>query len=699
MYATSLPFDPTRPTQPVMQIDIYRPPFVPDYQCEEWLMPHRPYIAGVLMAEIQGGALRQPPAPLRIFAFNLFAVNGWRNEEFAGMFGKACDYIAFTMTVERGKFMRVEEAVPNLMPTYVTLVVAENAQIFQGLFGYLDQEAAQHVQVGIANMVSLRDKLARFRSSNPVWGYGQQQQQMMQRPYMQPNQPMMDPREMYRQSMQGQLGMVAGGGVATIPQPGIDPRLMPSSYQSTPSSSENMYTRMLAEEREQQGVPAQQAQPSVTDLLAPPFNPRTPKEQPTMQTQPDQLTSGQMLDDGSKLYSEEDGMQFWLPSEVQPYRPVYHPSTQFRLVRVMPDGAAFIEVHDKANMEFSQHNLPNELTSTFGKKRDGVQYDVSRASSAFAKGAQELAERMKWSIQSTQLGDTDEGRQAKERAEEPTAIVVTHDAWYNETSEVMAMVYTGVARAEKAATMQEAPDVFRCFSYISEPVICDKDQSDLLRRFSDSRTWLELAGKVEEALKDGDVGLVETVSRRAIITLNRVLALSLSIPPDTLSLANDGFDVATIQELEDYLAQNYSPIFINAYKKQQRNYIDSMFQTIAPKEAEDELRRNIIDPVKFPEGKAPYLALLTSCMSFTTLDIYAHDLDLELDADTGSLLTEENSGDVYRVIAELFNSLPKEHTFNKHLFQTNDGVLLEVVKGDLADGAYMLSRVHQIWFG
>lgn len=417
------------------------------------------------------------------------------------------------------------------------------------------------------------------------------------------------------------------------------------------------------------------------------------------ENQQHQPTAYESFNDGSQLLSEADGMHLWKPSDTQPYRPAYHPSTQMRLVRVMPDGTAFIEVHEKENMQYDEHNLPNELTSTFGKKREGVQYDVARASSAFAKGAEEFADRMKWSVQASKLGDSDEGRQAKERAEEPTAVVVTYDAWFNETSEVATMAHTGAARVKKAAEMAEAPDVFRAFSYISEPVICEKDQSELLKRLADSRTWLELAGKVEEALKDGDVGLIEAVSRRAIITLNRVLALSLSIPPDVVSLANDGFDSETIRELEEYLAQNFSPVFLNAYKREQRNHIDSMFQTIDSPEADAELRRGFVDPSQFPEGKAPYLALLTSCMSFTTLDIYAHDLDLEIDGDTGSLLTEENSGDVYRVIAGLFESLPKEYTFAKHLFQTNDGILLEVVKGDLVDGAYLLSRVHQVWFG
>lgn len=688
---SSLPFDPTRITQPVMAINVTAPPFVPNYQCEDWAMPFRAYVAGCLMAEIQGGATRQPPAYLRIFAFNLFSQNNWNNEEFIGLFGKTMDWLILNVVYR--SFPTIEEAVAGALPTWVSMVVAENTLIYRDLYGFIDQQQAAAVQSSVANMVSARDKITAFRARNQVWGYGNQQQQM-QRPYgAPPQQPMMDPRMAYRQVAGQQFGHAAGAGgpVATIPAPGIDPRLTGSSTMQAPSTAGDQYSRMLAEDRAQQ-------QPTATELLAPPFNPRTPKEQPIMQPQHEEHSFTE-LNDGSKLYSEEDGMQYWLPSEVQPHRPAYRPSTQMRLVRVMPDGAAFIEVHEKSDMEFAEHNLPNALTSVFGKPREGVQYDVARANVSFAKGAEEMADRMKWSIQAERLGDSDEGRQAKERADEPTVVVYTDDSWFNETSEVSTMVLTAAARVLRAAEAGVAPDVYRRFSYVSEPVICVEDQSELLRRFADSRTWLELAGKIADALTTTkDVALVEAVTRRAIVAINRTLALSLSIPPAELSLNPDGLDVETVQQLESILADQY-PTAYASWKREQCNHIESIFQKIMPEEHATELRNVYVDPKNYPEGKAPYLALLTSCMSFTTLDVYVHDLDIAIDGDTGSLLTKENSGDLLSIVEGLFERLPKDHVFEKHIFQTNDGSLLEITKGDTGHEAYLLSRVQHLWFG
>ena len=402
------------------------------------------------------------------------------------------------------------------------------------------------------------------------------------------------------------------------------------------------------------------------------------------------------LEDGSILIPEAMSTYVWAPTEEQPARPVYHPSTQERFHRVMRDGTVFIEVHDKINMDFEEHNLPHSI---FGKPREGVAYDIARANQAFGRGAKEFAERMDWTIKANHLGETEEGQQAREKADQdPVSVVDIADDWICEVSEVSLMVDTGVSRAEHAARTQKAPDVFRRYAFISEPVICETDQSDLLRRLSDSRSWLELAGKIEAALKENDIGFVEAVTRRAIVTLNRVLALHMSIPPEMLSLGTD-FDVATIQELESALEEMLSPVFVSAYKKHQRHHILSMFQPITDSEVEKKLRETFVDPAKFPEGKAPWIGFLTSCMTFTTLDLYARDLDLELDPDTGSLLTKENSGDLHTVVMDLYARLPKDRTFAKHLFQTNDGVLLEVVEGDLVADAYILARVPQVWFG
>jgi hypothetical protein len=47
---------------------------------------------------------------------------------------------------------------------------------------------------------------------------------------------------------------------------------------------------------------------------------------------------------------------------------------------------------------------------------------------------------------------------------------------------------------------------------------------------------------------------------------------------------------------------------------------------------------------------------------------------------------------------DLFVRLPKK-PFYRHILKTIDGVLLEVVEGDIGDGAYLISRAPQVWYG
>jgi hypothetical protein len=95
------------------------------------------------------------------------------------------------------------------------------------------------------------------------------------------------------------------------------------------------------------------------------------------------------------------------------------------------------------------------------------------------------------------------------------------------------------------------------------------------------------------------------------------------------------------------------------------------------------------------------VALLTTRNTYSTLAVYAHDLDINFDADTGSLIQQEGSEmqkALYQVVMDLFVRLPKK-PFYRHILKTIDGVLLEVVEGDIGDGAYLISRAPQVWYG
>ena len=690
----SLLFDPINAQSQFMQIDINNPPFVPNYQCEPQIQPYGPYCAGVLMIELQAAATRNP---LRMYAYNMYSANNWRNDDFLMLFGATMDYVACSLLVDRSEgFREPGEAIQRLAPRMVSLMVANNTQKFPALVNYIDQDTYQDVMRQVKFWQTLNQTLDNFRMRNQVFGYG---------PNFRPNVSMAPQVQQGAYGQQGgypppnvgmQLGQgnrmalqaAVGGGAPHVPFSGGLPA-PETSYvhqRMNPVEDDNPYARMRRNQAAKEPVT------DVTAILTPPFNPRT-KEPVTMETV--SFVEQIPLDDGSYLIPEAESAHIWRPTEEQPYRPVFHPSKQVRYHRIMPDGTVFVEVHDKQpNMDYTKHNLPN----IFGKPREGAAYDIARSTEGFARGAKEFASRMEWTIQASKLGDSDEGREAQAKADETPVSVVVQDEWRADVSEVAIMLSTSVRKLQHAVEVGKSPDVFRHYGYVAEPVLCITDQSDLLRRLGDSRTYLELAEKLNFAAKENDLGLVETVGRRAIQMLNRVLSLNLSIPPDQLSLGTD-FDADTIRELEDALNTGYGTTVLNAYRANQRNHIESIFQTIEAIEIENGLRDDLVDKSKFAEGKAPWLALLTASYSFTILDMYAQDLDINLDSDTGSLLTEENSMDLYGVMLDLFTRLPQDKTFYRHLFQTNDGVILEVTKGDIGQDAFIISRSPTLWFG
>ncbi len=687
-----LPFDASQPDpRLMMQIDMNNPPFVPHYQCEPWMMQYAPYIAAVLMVEIQSGAGR---TALRTFAFNQLASNHWQNKDFAELFGATMDYVA--LAISNRRFHSPDDAAIQLVPSIVSMAVAANVRDFPELARWFPQNEAPAVNDAIMRMDSLRNQLIGFRQANPVFGYGvqrgggQQQQntrmQQMQMMQMNNRPDMGMGGQMNRQPLQNLGRGLGSAGVATL-----SGRPNPPTPVHTPVSNQitSPYSRMLEKDRNTQ--PAAPI-PSLTQ----PFSPRTERimdqTTPVPEFQPNQPS---LESDGSFVVPTFMSTYAWKPSVQQPYRPIYQPATEDRFHRISAEGVVTIETQRKhpADMDYEKHNVAN----VFGKPREGVQYDMARAGELFTKAASDLTEQMNWAGQAKRLGDTEEGRDAQAKADEDRTVVIVQDDWISDISEAGLMLHVGMRRLAKCIDGTE-PDVFRMFGYLSDPVICLSDQSAYLRRVSDSRTYRELAEKLATVEEGDDVALVEAISRRAVVMLNRVLSLNLSIPSSVFSLDKD-FDPETIHDLEEAIEQQFGPVFLDAYRAKQASHIQSIFQSLESTEAEESLRASFFNDYVFPEGKKPWIALLTARYSFTTLNIYAHDLGFDIDSDTGSLLTQDIAGDLYTVVVNLFTNQPNKRPFYRHLFQTNDGLILEVTRGDIGQDAYLISRAPAVWIG
>lgn len=714
-----LPYNPQQFAHPMLQItDPNRPAFVPPYQAEPAFMPFAPYIAGLLQMEIQGRAHENA---LRTNAFNFFAANGFNNQDFYELFAAVFDYVV--MNVQQRRYAHPEEAIAQLLTELVDMAVAVFVQEYPELERFISPEQLYSVRDTIQLQQRMRAARQHYRQQYPVFGYGTAANlPPPNRPYSpqggyQVPSHMAQPRSAYQQppstyqpggqrspatlsrfdldAQQKQAGSHGAGGRYDLG----NTRNIASRGSKYAAMGQDVTDVEVSTDKEPENL----AQVAATALQQP-FTPRT--YQPNTMTT-DQQT-GDFSDsqlpfegDGTVMIPEASSTYTWRPNTKQAYRPAYRPSNQARFHRVYPDGTVVVEVKpiSQTDMDFEKHNLPN----VFGAKREGVDYNAERAAQKFAEGAHEVAERFNWTTQAEKLDAEDTSDKAKEireqAAKEPVHVVVKEN-WVADLSEAGIMLMAGVD-ALAHNVKGEPADVYRVNAFLAEPVLCLNDQSDFVRRVSESRSYLELAEKLSGAAAEADVALVEAITRRAIVMLNRVLTLHLSIPKVEVQLEND-FDTPTIQELETILAANYGPMVVAAYKAKQREHIASIFVHDDGPAVQD-LRNNVIDVDKFPEGKKPFPVFLTSKMTFTLLNMYAHDLDINFDGDTGGLLTQENAGDFYEVVKGLFQRAKSDNDngakFYRNLFQTRDGVLMEVVEGDLQEGAYLISRTPAAWIG
>jgi hypothetical protein len=682
-----LPFDPTRQTQPTMMIDINNPPMVPPYQCEPEVAPYLRVASGLLMNEIQNGY--QSRKPLRIFAANQYMDNGFVNQDFYELFAAFIDYAVLSLHQKR--FARVDEALVNLCPIVVNMAVADNMRQYPMLKEYVDQALYGEIVNTIHQMDRVKADIRNLRIQVPVFGYGIQQRQ--QQPVYQTG----------PQGGRGQFSRALGVQSDTFTTPFNQTSRLTRQQGGNPFASaetaENPYSNMLARTRGVTPVKQVEQEPDITDVLKQPFSPRQQVSTSNQSLVAIEQNPVILENDGSLLVPERQSTYTWKPSEKQPYRPLYSPSTEARYHRVFSDGSVVVEVHPKeGSVDFEKHNQVNTI---FGKPKQDAIYDSQKLTNSLAAGVRELADRLDWETQADQLGDTDEGRAAREQAdEEPTIIVVDKDSWKIAISPAELYIGTAVKRAAYAMS-HPFPDVYRTHAYLCDPVLCADDQSDFLRRLSESRTYLELSEKLAAGVNESDLGLVEVVTRRAIVMLNRVLALYLSIRPDELSLKLD-FDTETIRELEQALQEDYGDVVFHAYRQHQRKHIASIFQAITKDEEsrllEENLRGALLDPNDFKEGETPWMGLLTSVCTVTLINAYAQELGIDLDPYTGSLITEDKK-ELHSVIENLFDRLPKDVRFNQHLLLTNDSVVLEVVQGDIGENAYLLSASPSLWLG
>lgn len=144
----------------IQMIDPNNPPFVPQLQIEQWLMPWVRFGAGIAAQIIVQEGRKQPAHALRIFMYNQFTANNFMNQSFDNLVSNVMNLVAYWIIIER-KYTADENgiqlAILESARVLCELTAVDNVRHNPGLQNYLTAQEAQTAN----NLVALFDDFGR----------------------------------------------------------------------------------------------------------------------------------------------------------------------------------------------------------------------------------------------------------------------------------------------------------------------------------------------------------------------------------------------------------------------------------------------------------------------------------------------------------------------------------------------------------
>ena len=147
--------DPTQQVQPMVNVQVGNPPFLPQIPVPGELQPYYKLIVSLLLIEVQNKATVNAA---RMYAFNLMAMNGFQTQEFANLTLRAVQLIDAVLrtTNNIGIEAAIQELIPDLVGKYCLAMVGDTTDLMQ----FLDPNTAQHVNSAIQGMAMIMQKIA-----------------------------------------------------------------------------------------------------------------------------------------------------------------------------------------------------------------------------------------------------------------------------------------------------------------------------------------------------------------------------------------------------------------------------------------------------------------------------------------------------------------------------------------------------------
>lgn len=374
--------------------------------------------------------------------------------------------------------------------------------------------------------------------------------------------------------------------------------------------------------------------------------------------------SEQVSSEGKEVLATESIVQ-WAPSITQPYIPAYNPIIQELYYRLGSQGEvthAIIKERAMPVMEYERH----KLATVFGQPPASMDFSNNVEVSV------NLLSGVKNVNTATKAIDDE-----KVNGDSPEVTPFIRHSIICEASLEAAWFSGEIDRME--AVDGQLPYAYRAYARVATPTISTTDETEFVLGFGATKTFIELRDKLNGCVTDVSSELWNNANRKMTAVVNRVLMQNMSIP----ELSIDSF-VHDIQDLIEYLNTKFGQRIQNAFLKNQKQYISSVFQIMHDSIA-DGMTKGYLDGITFKGGVEPKITYMSSDYCLTFLNCNSFELELELSKNTSAAIYKYVSPAMYELLEGMFKQSECPVTeCPRYLIRTNDGRVMEATVGAIA---------------
>lgn len=653
----NLPVPANQVMVPWSNLSMQYAPFVPQsIRTDPALMNLVPAISAYCCFQIQRAVQEQPQNPLRIFMYNMCAPNSWQNPESEACIAMAVDFL--WAAVINGMYPTPEQGLNDACDKVIAMVRSAYLLKYQQLEQFCDPQLAYNAklllpkfQEAVALITNTKARLTQVAvGQQPVYGqamvptgYGVQQQQ---RPYQ------------------------GGGGFNWQAQLNTQSTAMPTGGavftggQAVPVSSG------------QGGKFGSGGRYDQTVVRQPVLVPQEPTQEVHVKVETQAAAAATPAVDEQLIPLEQVK---WSPSENYPHPPAYNPEAYAMFVRIAADGSMepVIKKKEELPVDFTRHQV-----GTFG----------ARPKNLDLKGRADQLERIQSGVQQINDQDTPKPAEGAEPVVLPFNSLIRPDP-LSEVSNEAAWMVAELERLTKRVD-ERIPDIYRVHGQIYQAIVGTQNETAYVRGFGACDTFIELREKLNASVNRVSGALWSAVNHRMTRALNRTIKENLSIP----GLRIDSF-VEDIEDLIKLVESRYGEVVLGALTKHQAALIRRTLGSFGDEEATEEAAAYMQGDEFQGEG-APKVTFIVSNVSFTLLNCWSYELNLQLQPKTSSVVIETFTPMVYQLVKGLFeaqSTLEFESAhgeFDTHLIKTLDGRVLEAQRGFLNDEYFVLTLVE-----